>query len=413
MPDLAPSLALDVSLARSFFPALSDDWALMDNAGGSVPPRTVIDRVAHYLSTYAVQLGASYAKSSEAGERVREGIAAAARLVGADPAEIVLGPSTSMNALTLSRALAPTLAAGDRVIVTNLDHEANIGAWWRLEERGVEVVEWRFRPESMRLELEDLDALLTDRTRLVTFTQCANVVGAIHDAAAIARRVHEAGAQVCVDGVAYAPHRRVDVKALDADYYLLSLYKTYGPHLGLLYGKQEHLDRLASQNHFFLADEPAAYRLEPGNVNHELTAALPGIVEYLEALAARPAGAASGGDPLSEVFDRIAAHEERLAAPILALLRSKPGVRILGPSQADRAARVPTIAFTVAGRKASEIPPLLDGRRLAVRWGHFYAYRAMRALGLLEFDGVVRVSLVHYNTLDEVARLVTALDEIL
>lgn len=408
----------DVQYARSLFPALNgsaaeEGWALFDNAGGSVTPSPVIDRAHEYMSRYQVQLGASYRISEEAGARVEAGIAAAAELVGAEPREIVLGASTSMNTMTLSRAIAPTLERGDQVVVTNLDHEANIGAWRRLEECGIEILEWKFRPETMRLEWEDLEALMTERTRLVTFTQCANVVGAIHDVKELTRRIHDAGALVCVDGVAYAPHRRVDVKALDVDFYLVSLYKTYGPHVGLLYARHGVLEGLASQNHFFLTDESAAYQLEPGNVNHELTASLPGTLEYLNQVEAHHGGPGSGAASLDSVFDRFAEQEERLAEPILELLSNKPNVRILGPSTADRNERVPTLAFAVAGRKASEIPPLLDARKLAVRWGHFYAYRAMRDLGLLESDGVVRVSLVHYNTLEEVGRLVEALDEIL
>lgn len=406
---------LDVDFIRAQFPALASDWAFFDNAGGSVPPRMVIDRVTAYMSRYGMQLGASYAPSAEAAALVAAGRRAAAELVNAEPEEVILGGSTTMNTFALSRAIAGWFAPGDEVIVTNLDHEANIGAWRRLEERGVVIREWCFRPETMALELEDLEALLSPRTRLVCFTQCANVVGRVHDAAAITRRIQEAGALSLVDGVAYAPHRRVDVEEIGADFYLVSLYKVFGPHVGLLYGKREHFLRAGNINHFFFADTEIPYKLQPGNVNHELTAALPGILEYLDAVDAHHFPGQEGGRAakLERVFGLFERYEEELSRPLLQFLAGKRGVRLLGPESAARSLRVPTIAFTVAGRDAAAIPPQLDERRLAVRFGTFYAHRAMRDLGLLEANGVVRVSLAHYNSRQEIGRLVEALDEVL
>ncbi|MHC4472070.1 MAG: cysteine desulfurase-like protein [Planctomycetota bacterium] len=397
---------LDIDFARGRFPALTDDWALFDNAGGSVPLGGVIERVTNYMSRTMVQLGATYRHSAEAGELVAAGKAAAARLVNAaEPAEIVIGPSSTMNVKVLARALRPLLREGDEVVVTNLDHETNVGAWHQLADERIEVREWRFDPESLELRIEDLDELLSDRTRLVCFTHCSNIVGTLHDAAAIIRRVHEAGALSCVDGVAFAPHRRVDVRELGADFYFLSLYKTYGPHLGMLYVRSDLLERVASQNHFFIGEDEGPYRLEPGGPNHELTASLPAIVEYLDEL---------GGDGgLDAAFEAMAEHEEAIVAPLLEYLRSRSDVRILGHPEADRRKRAPTVSFVVEGRRSSEIPPILDEERIAIRWGHFYAHRAIDALGLLERDGVVRVSMVHYNTEEEVTRLIEALDRAL
>lgn len=408
---------LDLPFVRSHFPALARGWALFDNAGGSVAPQQVIERVREYMSRHHVQLGASYAISAEATQAVHIGIAAGAALIGADADEAVIGPSSTMNVYVLAQALASRFQPGDAIVVSNLDHEANVGAWRRLARQGVEIREWRLRPETMRLEIEDLEPLLDERTRLVCFTHVSNVVGAIHDVAAIARKAHAAGALVCVDGVAYAPHRLVDVKALDVDFYMVSLYKVYGPHLGLLYVRRDHLAALENQNHFFLGANELAYKLEPGYVNHELTAALPGILEYFEALALHHHGAAAEVDDttarLARVFEDITAHEERLVTPLLAYLASKPGVRVLGPTSSDAAVRVPTVAFTVEGRHASEIPARLDQEHVAIRWGDFYARRAIDALGLGERGGVVRASMVHYNTEDEVARLIDALDRVL
>jgi cysteine desulfurase family protein (TIGR01976 family) len=408
---------LDLPYVRSHFPALMRGWALFDNAGGSVAPHQVIDRVRDYMSRRQVQLGASYALSTEATQAVHDGLAAAAALVGAESDEIVIGPSSTMNVYVLAHALASRFRPGDNLVVTNLDHEANIGAWRRLAQQGVEIREWRFRPETMRLELEDLDALLDARTRLVCFTHVSNVVGAIHDVAAVTRRVHAAGALVCVDGVAFAPHRRVDVKALEVDFYLVSLYKVYGPHLGLLYARREQLVALDNQNHFFLGADDLPYKLEPGYVNHELTSAVPGILAYFDDLARHHHGAAAEVEDtarrLERVFADIAAHEQKLVAPLLDYLAGKSGVRILGPASSDAAVRVPTVAFTVEGRHAGEVPARLDEEHVAIRWGDFYARRAIGALGLGDRGGVVRASMAHYNTADEVERLIQALDRVI
>ena len=404
----------DVAFARSHFPALADDWALFDNAGGSVPLAGVIERVHDYMSRWQVQLGATYHHSATAAALVAEGQRAMARLVNASADEVVIGPSSTMNVRTLSRALLPLFCPGDEIVVTNLDHETNIGAWRALEAEGLVIREWRFDPERLELTLEGLEPLLHQSTRLVCFTHCSNLIGTVHDAAAIIRRVHDAGALACVDGVACVPHRRVDVKALDADFYFLSIYKVFGPHLGMLYGKRDLLLRARGQNHFFIPEDEIPYKLEPGNVVHELTAALPAILEYLLALDERHHPGPPAAEParLESVFEDIAAHETALVAPLLDFLRARRGVRVIGRTRAD-AHRAPTVSFVAEGRDSSEIPARLDAERIAIRYGHFYAHRAVEALGLHARNGVVRVSMVHYNTADEVDRLIAALDRAL
>ncbi len=403
---------LDVEYARSFFPALRTGWALFDNAGGVVPPHTVVDRIAEYGRTVQVQLGATHELSARATDLVAKGREAVAQLLGADPDEIVLGPSTTMNVYVLAQALRPRLSRGDAVVVTNLDHEANVGAWRRLSEHGIEIREWRLRPETASLHVEDLDPLLDHRTRLVAFTHCSNLVGEIVDVPAVVRRARAVGALVCVDGVAYAPHRRLDVRALDVDFYLVSLYKVFGPHSAALYARRERLLELASQNHFFIGDDAIPYKLTPGNVNHELVASLPGIVEYLDALHERhwPAVAGSLAARLDRTFDLMARHEEALARPLLEWLGTRPGVRVLGPPTADPDRRTCIVSFVVEGRRSDEIVRVTDAKGVAIRWGDFYARRAIEALSLGHAGGVVRVSMVHYNTPAEVKRLIEALD---
>jgi len=405
---------LDLDFVRGHFPGL-DDWALFENAGGTLVPQSVLDGVQAYMRESQVQPGAGYPASARATERIERAHALLAAMVNADPEEVLIGPSTTMNLYLLAQAVRPWLHAGDEVVVTNLDHEANNGAWRRLAEHGITVKEWRLDPESAELRLEDLERLLSERTRLVCFTQCSNITGSLHDVGAIVRRVHDAGALACVDAVAYAPHRPVDVRALDVDFYALSLYKLYGPHLGLLYGKREHLLRARAQNHYFIGEDQIPLKLLPGGVNHELTAASAGIVEYFDAVHAHhfPGSNADLHQRFEDVFGLVARHEERLGRRFLDFLRTKPGVRLIGRDTASPARRVPTFSFAVTGRDSEELPRRLEARRFAIRAGHFYAARCIDALGLGAQNGVVRASMVHYNTLREVERLTEALDEVL
>jgi len=399
---------LDLTNVRQNFPALDTDWALFDNAGGSAPCRAVIERVSEHMSRRPVQLGASYDLSREASAAVEEGRRAMATFGNTSPENVIVGPSTTVMVRRLARGLRAILKEGDEVVVTNLDHEANVGPWRELEEQGIVLREWRMRPETCSLEPEDLDQLLNERTRLVCFAHVSNLFGVVHDVPAICRKVREAGALSVVDGVAYAPHRRVDVEAFGADFYLFSAYKAFGPHQSVLYAKRELLESVAPSYHFFL-DPMAGY--EPAGLTYELASALPGMVEYLLSLNGPDEVSAEKG--LEQAFTSIEQHETELVAPLLAFLDSHPRVQLWGSAKADPKRRVPTISFNVEGRASGEIPPLLDERRLAVRFGHFYAYRPVRALGLDLEQGVVRVSMVHYNTPDEVGRLIQALEEIL
>ena len=410
---MAPTLDLD--FVRAHFPALGDGWTIMENAGGTLVPTQVIDRLDGYLRRNQVQPGAAFPASAEAEVKIHEGQRTIAALIGADPSEVMIGPSTTMNVFLLSQAIRPWLKPGDEVIVTNLDHEANNGAWRRLADIGATIKEWRFDPDTCELTAEGLRALLTERTRLVCFTQCSNVVGVIHDVAALTRIAHEAGALVCVDAVAYAPHRALDVKALDVDFYLFSLYKLYGPHLAALYGKRELFLKARALNHFFIGENDIPLKLNPGGVNHELTASLAGIGGYIDALHERhfPRSNADRQDRARQVFGLIADHEQALNAVVLDFLAGHPRVRLNGSRDPSKATRVPTFTFTVPGRDATEIPQALLGDRIGIRAGDFYARRAIDAWGVGGRGGVVRASLVHYNTVEEAHRLVAALDRVL
>lgn len=385
-------MAFDLDRARASFPSLSRGVAYFENAGRSFVARPVLDRMQTFLEKHPVQPEYAHRLAHESRLDVQAGLEAAAWLAGAHPDNVVLGHSTTMNVFVLAHAIAPTLNEGDVIVVTNQDHEANSGAWRRM---GVELREWKVDPLTGDLRIEDLDALLDERVRLVCFPHVSNVVGTINDVAAITERAHAVGARVCVDGVAYAPHRRVDVEAWDVDYYLFSLYKVYGPHLGLLYAKSECIDEVVNQSHFF---HDAKAKLNPGGQQYEAVAATAGIRDYLE-----PRG--------PEFFEGVAEHEESIAAPLIAYLHEHPRVRLIGRPTADRAQRVPTISFVPERIAPAELIGAVED--IAMGAGHFYAARCVEAMGIELDRGVARVSMVHYNSAEETRRLMTALDAVL
>ncbi|MGH8369907.1 MAG: cysteine desulfurase-like protein [Gammaproteobacteria bacterium] len=399
------TISLDPVAIRARFPGLDSDWTFFDNAGGAQVLGSVIERVADYLRTSAVQLGASYAPSQLGTRRIEAAMSAMARFVNAaDVSEIALGPSTTVMLRRLAKGLRPTLAPGDEIVVTDVDHESNITPWLRLREFGINIRTWKLNTDSWRLEPDDLKPLLNERTRLVCFTHTSNIVGNIEPVADITRLAHAHGAKVCVDGVAYAPHRAVDVRAWDVDLYVFSAYKVYGPHLGVLYGKRAGLLELANLNHEFISKDTLPGKLQPGAVPYELAYGLTAIPEYFDSL-----HAAHGGD----VWPAIAAHETALAGKLLDFLRSRKHIRIIGASHADPSRRVPTISFVVDGRDSAGIPAAMDRHHIGIRYGHFYAKRFIDSLGLSKQNGVVRVSAVHYNSMMEMDRLIDRLDKIL
>jgi len=400
---------LDVDWVRGQFPALAGEWALMDNAGGAATLAAVADRTAAYLRHWPVQLGASYGPSAEAGARQAEARAALAGLFsrgGGDalpPEQVAMGASTTSLLSRLARALLPTLAPGDEIIVSDADHEANIGPWLRLQAHGLRIRWWHTRPGTMRLEAEDLDALITPRTRLLCFTHASNLLGSAMDLGPVVSRARDAGVRCCVDGVAYAPHRALALSKWGVDWYAFSLYKVFGPHCALLGCSAEGAALLANLNHEWMTDPAPGTRLEPGAWPYELAWGAAAVPAYLDELAARH------GRPGFEV---IAAHEHDLVRRILEWLAARPDIRIIGSPEAG-ADRLPTVSFVSAARDPEEIVHQVDRAHVGIRHGHFYAPRLVEALGLERSKGVVRISLAHYNTVNEVERLLAALEQAL
>ncbi len=412
-------MSLDLLFARSQFPALSDDpdaWTYLDNAGGSQVLGTVADRVREYLLTSSVQTGATYGVSALAAERLYAGQAAIAELINAArPEEVVFGASSTVMIQTLARAIAPKLSPGDEVVVSMIDHEANIGPWLALQAQGVVVRPWTLNREMMTLEVDDLERLMTPRTRLVVCTQTSNIFGQLIPVAPIAACAHRHGAEVCIDGVAFAPHRLVDVREWDVDYYVFSLYKVFGPHHGVLYGKYDRLLELANLSHHFIPTDKIPGKLQPGNPNYELSYGATAIPGYLVALGER-SGAAAGASRrvcMQTAFDAIADHEALLAERLLAWLRGRGDVRIIGPALSDRAIRVPTISFVVDGIDSDTIVRVIDPMKIGIRFGDFYSRRLIEDLSLAAGKGVVRASFAHYNTLADADRLIAGLDQAL
>ncbi|MDX1543110.1 MAG: aminotransferase class V-fold PLP-dependent enzyme, partial [Christiangramia sp.] len=253
------------------------------------------------------------------------------------------------------------------------------------------------------------------RTKLVAVTHASNVLGTINPIKSIAKEVHKAGALICVDGVAYAPHRKVDVRELDADIYTFSWYKTYGPHLAVMYGKHKLLQKLDSLNHYFIGKKEVPYKLQPGNFNFELTYSTLGIIEYYNEIYRRHFNRKKDEDfqaRLTKTFGLIAAHEEKLASILLEYLNEIPEVKIIGIPEAEASRRVPTVSFVHSKLKSNEIVEKVDKHRIGIRFGDFYAKKLIEALHLEEKNGVVRVSLVHYNTQKEVRKLISVFEEI-
>lgn len=413
---MLPSTSFDLTYARAQFPSLSSGFAFLDNAGGSQILGRVVDRIRDYLLTTNVQHGASYSVSQQATARVAEAQVRTAELLNASrPEEIVMGPTTTVLLQWLARAMAGQLAPGDEVVVSRADHESNIGPWVGLEAHGVVVKTWELRPGTHLLDLDDLAALMTPRTKFVAVTHASNIFGAIQPVADIARLVHARGAKLCVDGVAFAPHRAVDVRAWDVDYYALSFYKVYGPHHAVLYGKYEHLLELDTLYHYFVPKDKIPYKLQPGNPNYELSYACIGIADYLDDLGRRSGAppAATRRAAIESAWSAIAAHEAALGGRLLDYLGTHPRVRVLGPATADAEVRVPTISFVVDGVDSREIVRHTDTLGLGIRHGDFHSRRLVEWLGYGGPSGVVRASMVHYNSPEEVDRLIAALDAVI
>jgi cysteine desulfurase family protein (TIGR01976 family) len=410
MQTTTPALSLDH--IRAEFPALSNGFAYLDNAGGSQVLRRVADRVRDYLLTSSVQLGASYSHSQDAGSRVLAARKSVAELINAEhDDEVVMGSATTALMFQVTQAILPSIRPGDEIIVTNTDHEANIGGWLRLQAAGALVRFWNVNPQTLELDLDDLGKMLSPKVKWVAMTHASNILGTVNPVAKVAEMVHREGGRLCVDAVAYAPHRLVDVRASGADLYVFSFYKVFGPHFAVLWGRRELLLSLASLNHYFIPNDTLPYKLQPGNVNYELSYGCVGINEYLTDVGTQLGARGSSRQKMQAAFDAFERHEDQLAEKLLSYLRGKQNVRIIGLPDATSGRRVPTISFMVDGKMSESIVRHTDRFQIGIRFGDFYAKRLIESQGLHVWGGVVRVSIAHYNTPAELDHLIRHLDE--
>jgi len=404
---------LDLNFVRAQFPAFAQpslaDQAFLENAGGSYPCGPVVNRLHEYYLRLKVQPYYASRASTEAGQWMDASRIQLARYLGVAPDEVHFGPSTSQNTYVLAQAFSKLLRPGDEIIVTDQDHEANSGVWRRLQASGMVIKEWRVDPSTGTLDSSRLEQLFTDRTRLLAFPHASNIVAHINPVAQIAATARDAGIVTVVDGVSWAPHGLPDVGELGVDIYLFSLYKTYGPHQGLMVVRRSLQERLANEGHYFNASETSK-RLVPAGPDHAQVAAARGITEYFDLLDKHHGGTDPAASPRN-VRNLLRAAEAPLLATLLGYLQTRKGIRVLGPTNSDE--RAATVAFVT-----NDIEPAEVARRLAERGcmagnGNFYAVRLLEAMGVDPKRGAVRLSFVHYNSTQEILRVIEALDAIL
>ena len=411
------NIKLDVEYVRSQFPAfkdpLSKDWSFLENAGGSYVPINVIEKLSSFMTSTKVQPYAEYPMSKIAGENMDKATKLFADIINAKENEILVGGSTSINLYVLSNALKKFINPGDEIIVTNQDHEANISPWRRLEDIGAKIIEWKFNKDNFELEISELKKIINNKTKILAVTHCSNIIGSINNLKKISEIAHNYGTIVIGDGVSYAPHGFPNVKELDVDFYTFSFYKTYGPHLALLYGKEDILKKLPNQNHQFL-DGKYPYTINPGGPNHEELVSLIGIYEYFMNLYNHhfQNKNLTTLEKINLINDIIAKHEENIANPILEFLSKSDDFNLIGRSSVINKNRAPTISFTSNKISSKEVSNIFVKNKIATRNDNFYAWRCLEALDINNNDGVVRLSMVHYNNYKDTEKILSILKKI-
>ena len=404
-------MQLDINYVRSQFPAFSEpslqDQAFFENAGGSYPCKNVIDRLIRFYRQRKVQPYGPSDPSRLGGDEMDEARTKLASWMGVEEDEVSFGTSTTQNTYVLAQAFRQLLSPGDAIIVTNQDHEANTGPWRRLEDNGIVVREWQVDPKTGHLDIQDLTQLLDNTVKLVCFPHCSNIVAEINPVAEIVKLVHEAGALACIDGVSYAPHGLPNLASLDADIYLFSSYKTYGPHQGIMVIRRTLAEALPNQGHYFNAGY-LDKRFTPAGPDHAQIAATAGMIDYFDQLYQHHA---SGHDKPIDRCDIVLAlmrdHEQVLLQPLLDYFSAHNQARLLGP--ADASIRAPTVTVALP-EPAEPIATRLASHGIMAAGGDFYGVRVIQAMGEDPSHGVLRMSFVHYTSQDEIDKLIHVLE---
>lgn len=411
------SKELDIAWVREQFPSLrlqvnGCTAAFLDGPAGTQVPKQVIDAVQNYFLNSNANTYGAFLTSRRTDEMILSARAAIADFFNCDRDEVVFGQNMTTITFGLARAVGRELRAGDEIVVTTLDHDANVAPWRVLQEKGVVVRQVDIREEDCTLDLDDLKNKITTKTKVVAVGYASNMVGTINPVGEITKLAHAAGALMFIDAVHYAPHGLIDVKALDCDFLICSPYKFFGPHMGTLYGKREHLQRFTPYK-VRPATNTSPECWETGTQVQELIAGIGAAVEYIAELGRRGgAGAKSRRDALQAAYRATVPYERKLLTRLLEGLETVPGVKTYGISDAGRFdERCATLSMRLGNHHPTEIAKFLGDRGIFTWDGNFYAINLSERLGLEQKGGVLRIGLVHYNTGDEVDRLLTALHE--
>jgi selenocysteine lyase/cysteine desulfurase len=406
----------DVEFARKQFPYFelenSAKWVFFDNAGGTLPCRFVTDKLAYFFKYNKVQPYGDNALAAAAGEQMDKGRQVIKDLLGVPADSITIGPSTTQNLNTLSTACSGFLKPEDEIIISEQDHEANIGGWERVSRQtGATLKLWEVSEQNGELDLADLEAILTRKTKILCVTHASNVIGTVNPIEKIIDMGHDYGAKVVIDGVSYAPHHWPDLSVTKADAYCFSTYKTYATHQGIMFISPVFLEMLTPQCHFFNAHRPWS-RMDTAGPDHASIAALAGLEDYFGLLHDHHFG--SSDEALHIKAAKISAlmmrHEETLCSLLLDRISKLP-IRILGKTQME--GREANIALISANHTSAELSARIGKKGIATKHGHFYAYRLLKKMGFDPDDGVLRLSFAHYNNLAETMKLAEALADIL
>lgn len=407
-----------ISTLRAEFPALEQTadgrpLIFLDGPGGTQVHGSVIEAMSRYLVEANNNYGGAFLYSRRTDEIIAGAHQAIADLLNAQPAEIAFGPNMTTLTFNISRAIGRTLSPGDEIVVTRLDHDANIAPWMALEERGVVIRQIDFDPADCTLDMTSMEETITPRTKLVAVGYASNAVGTINDVRRVVELAHGVGAWVYVDAVHYVPHGPIDVQALDCDFLVCSIYKFFGPHLGALYGRYDVLESLEAYKVRPARNLPPD-KFETGTPSFEAQAGATAAVDYLASVGSRFGGEFAPNSPdlkrrrrdLEAGMSVIRAYERTLCEELVAGLREIPGLRVYGITDpVDFDQRVPTVSFTLEGLTPNEIAQRLDQANIFVWDGNFYALAVTERLGLEDCGGLLRVGLVHYNTAKEVETL--------
>lgn len=411
-------VSLDLGWIRHQFPALAQEindqpMIFFDGPGGTQVPRSVMDAMSDYLTRSNANVHGAFATSGRTDALITSARAAIADFLGCDSDEVVFGANMTTLTFALSRALGRELQPGDEIVVTRLDHDANVAPWYALEERGAVIRVVDINVEDCTLDMVDLERQITNWTRLVAVGYASNAVGTINNVAAVVRLAHAVGALVFVDAVHYAPHDPIDVRALDCDFLACSAYKFFGPHVGVLYGKHEHLTRLRPYK-VQPASEQVPSRWETGTQNHEGLAGLVAMIDYLTELGRRVSPSVERRRvALVAAMEAIQQYERELCEQLVTGLLQIPGLILYGITDPARFAwRTPTVAVRLTGHTPYTVAKALGDRGIFTWNGNFYALKLTERLNVESSGGFLRIGLLHYNTVEEVHRLLKALNEI-